>query len=94
MFFPQGDKIVSKYPGYAYPVIVLMIIVPLACIPGVALARYFGFCPYKSRGAAAIDADEDEHGGMAGTITPNLSRIPLTSNEEAPGSKDDNDEVI
>lgn len=69
-----------------------MIFIPLICIPGVAMIRYFGYCTYKSRGAAAIDMDEDE---PTGTIVHNLSRIPLTSDEEAPGRlKDDNDEVI
>jgi hypothetical protein len=91
LLFLKGGKVAAKYPGYAYFIIVLLIFLPLACIPGVALARYFGYCPYKSRGAATIDVDDDQ---PTGTITPNLSRLPLTSNEEAPGSKDDNDEVI
>ena len=88
----KGKKVAAKYPGYAYFCIVLMIFAPLACIPGVAIIRYFGYCPYKSRGAETVDIDDDDQ--PTGTITPNLSRLPLTSNEEAPGSKDDNDEVI
>ena len=68
-----------------------MIFMPLACIPGVAIIRYFGYCPYKSRGAETVDIDDDQ---LTGKITPNLSRLPLTSNEEAPGSNDDKDEVI
>ena len=68
-----------------------MIFMPLACIPGVAIIRYFGYCPYKSRGAETVDIDDDQ---PTGKITPNLSRVPLTSNEEAPGSNDDKDEVI
>ena len=69
-----------------------MIFVPLACIPAVAVIRYFGFMPYKSRGAATIDADDEDQ--TIGTITPNMSQMRLTSNELAPGTKDDNDEVI
>lgn len=80
----------AQYSGGAYFCVVLMIILPLACIPGVAIVRYFGYCPYKSRGADTVNIEEDDH--PSGAITPNLSRIPLTSHEEAPGSKDD--EVI
>ena len=75
--------------------ILLLILVPLGFIPGVALVRYFGYFPYKKRGGATIVEDDDE--GLAiptGQITPNLSRIPLTSNEEAPDQKEGNDEVI
>ena len=82
----------AKYSGGAYFCIVLMIFLPLACIPGVAIVRYFGYCPYKSRGAETIDVEDDDQ--LSGVVTPYLSRMPLTSHEEAPGSKDDNDEVI
>lgn len=88
----QNDKFPTKFSGLAYFVIVLLILVPLACIPGVAIVRYFGYCPYKRRGAEVIDVDVDDE--ATGTITSNLSRVPLTSNEEAPDTKDDSDEVI
>ena len=84
----------DDFPGSGYFVIVLLIMLPLGFIPGVALARFFGYCPYKSRGAAAIDIEDDESMMPTGTITPNLSRVPLTSNEEAPDQQEDNDEVI
>ena len=88
VFLLQGKKVPAKFSGLAYFVIVLMIFAPLICIPGVALARWFGYCPYKTRGAAAIDNDEEP--------TDNIgeSRMPLTSHEETPGLKYDNDEVI
>ena len=55
--------------------------------------RYFGYFPYKKRGGATI-AEDDDLGIPTGQITPNLSRVPLTSNEEAPDQKERNDEVI
>ena len=80
----------AQYTGGAYFCIVLMIFSPLVCIPGLAIVRYFGYCPYKSRGADTVNIEDDDQ--PAGALTPNLSRIPLTVHEEAPGSKDD--EVI
>lgn len=88
-FAPLQSKTVdTKYPGWGYAVIVLLICTSVLFVPIVALLRFFGLLKYKKptpkQGEAGVVAP--------GSVTPSMSRLPLPPMEvPLAGTREDED---
>lgn len=78
----------TKYPGWGYAVIVLLICTSVLFVPIVALLRFFGLLKYQKP-----TSKQGEAGVVApGSVTPSMSRMPLPPMEvPLAGTREDED---
>ena len=85
----QSKTVDTKYPGWGYAVIVLLICTSVLFVPIVALLRFFGLLKYQKP-----TSKQGEAGVVApGSVTPSMSRMPLPPMEvPLAGTREDEDQ--
>lgn len=84
----QSKTVDTRYPGWGYAVIVLLICTSVLFVPIVALLRFFGLLKYQKP-----TSKQGEAGVVApGSVTPSMSRMPLPPMEvPLAGTREDED---
>lgn len=84
----QSKTVNTKYPGWGYGVIIMLILFSILFIPGFAVLRYFGILKYKK----PTPKQGSGEAVAPGSVTPSMSRVPLPPMEvPLAGTRDDED---